>query len=238
MKKRKKRIGGGYQNGRTGPHETQPQTMEMEPEQLTGYLRRAEKQALSVIRERQLGPGGAQLLLALYTQELVTGKFSLSTESAMHMANRILQLWQAGYYTPGPEYPYALEETLRDLQASVETKEHYAAFFQPFLPIKAEMPAGMGQVTAGIVKHPQTGYWQIWMILDGPCHCIGAYRDSLTAQACLEEIITMTRRGGTDYESFMLYRRLTARGVGKPKQLPHEMLMYLQEHLPLYTIQL
>jgi hypothetical protein len=237
MKKRKKRIG-GYQHGGIRQQETQPRTMEMEPEQLIGYIRRAEKQALPVMKERQLGPGGAQLLLALYTQELVTGKFSLSTESAMSMANRVLQLWQAGYYTPGPEYPYSLEATLRDLQTSQETTEHFAAFFQPFVPIKAEMPAGMGQVTAGIVKHPQTGYWQIWIILDGPCHCIGAYRDSPTAQACLEEIITMTRRGGTDYESFMLYRRLTARGVGKPQQLPPEMLMYLQHHQHLYIIEL
>jgi hypothetical protein len=212
--------------------------MEMEPEQLTGYIRRAEKQALPVIQQTQLSPGGAQLLLALYTQRLVTGQFSLSTESAMRMANRILQLWQAGYYTPSSEYPYTLEETLRDLQTGQQTTEHYAAFFQPFLPSKAEIPAGMGQVTAGVVKHPQTGYWQIWIILDGPCHCIGAYRDQQTAQTCLEEIITMTRRGGTDYESFMLYRRLTARGVGKPKQLPHEMLMYLQDHLHLYTFEL
>jgi hypothetical protein len=237
MKKRKQRIG-GYLNGGTRQQKTPPRTLEMEPEQLAGYICRAEKQALPVIKETQLGPGGAQLLLAVYTQELVTGKSSLSAESAMSIANAILQLWQAGYYTPSPAYPYTLEETLQDLQTGLETKEHYAAFFQPFLPIKAEMPAGMGQVSGGIVKHPQTGYWQIWIILDGPCHYIGAYREPLTAQACLEEIIIMTRRGGTDYESFMLYRRLTARGVGQPKQLPHEMLMYLQEHLHLYTIEL
>src|SRR6266436_3616562 len=108
MKKPKKRIG-RYQNGGTRQQEAKPGTMGMEPEQLTGYIRRAEKQALPVIWEKQLGPGGAQLLLALYTQELVSGNFSLSRESTMSVANRVLQLWQAGYYTPGPEYPYTLE---------------------------------------------------------------------------------------------------------------------------------
>jgi len=76
------------------------------------------------------------------------------------------------------------------------------------------------------------------MILDGPCHFIGAYRDPLTAQRCLEEIIAKARRGGTDFESFSLYRKLTARGVGEPKQIPSDMMMYLLDHLHRYTIQL
>jgi len=154
------------------------------------------------------------------------------------MANTTLQLWQAGYYTPGPEYPYTLEETLQDLQNGLKAKRDYAAFIQPFMPVKAEMPRGLGQVAGGVVKHPETQYWQIWMILDGPCHFIGAYRDPMTAQRCLEEIIAKARRGGTDFESFSLYRKLTARGVGEPKQIPYDMMKYLLEHLHRYTIQL
>jgi len=237
MKKRKNRIG-GYVHSGTHQQESKPRTIEMEPEELAGYMRRAEKKALPVITETHLGPGAAQLLLAFYTQELVTGKSSLAEESAMSMANTTLQLWQAGYYTPGPEYPYTLEETLQDLQNGLKAKSDYAAFIQPFMPVKAEMPRGLGQVAGGIVKHPETQYWQIWMILDGPCHFIGAYRDPLTAQRCLEEIIAKARRGGTDFESFSLYRKLTARGVGEPKQIPSDMMMYLLEHLHRYTIQL
>jgi len=210
----------------------------MEPEELAGYVRRAETQAIPTIKEKKMGPGAAQLLLALHTQMLVTGNPSLTTESGMSIANTVLSLWQAGYYTPGPAYPYTLEETLQDIQQGLKARGDYADFFQPFLPTKKDTPRGLGQMAGGIVKHPETQLWQIWIILDGPCHYIGAYRDPVTAQKSLEELIVMTRRGGTDFESFRLYRKLTARGVGEPKQIPHDMMMYLLEHLHRYTIQL
>ena len=185
-----------------------------------------------------MGPGAAQLLLAIYTQGLVTGKASLTEEHAMSMANTTLQLWQAGYYTPGPEYPYTLEETLHDLQNGLKAKGDYAAYFQPFTPAKAERPRGVGQLAGGIVKHPETHLWQIWIILEGPCHYIGAYRDPRTAQSCLEELIALTRRGGTELDSFHVYRKLTARGASEAKPIPYDMMMYLLEHLDLYTIEL
>src|SRR5258708_7920703 len=212
MKKPKKRIG-GFVNSRTHQQASKPRIIEMEPEELAGYMRRAEKQALPFIKETHMGPGAAQLLVALYTQGLVTGKSSLTEEHAMSMANTTLKLWQAGYYTPGPEYPYTLDETLQDLQSGLKAKGDYVASFQPFTPVKAEMPRGLGQLAGGIVKHPETQCWQIWIILDGPCHFIGAYRDPMTAQRCLEELIAMTRKGGPEFESFKLYRKLTAQGV-------------------------
>lgn len=237
MKKPKKRIG-GYINSGMHQQASKPRTIEMEPEELAGYMRRAEKKALPRIKETHMGPGAAQLLVALYTQGLVTGKSSLTEESAISMANTTLKLWQAGYYTPGPEYPYTLDETLQDLQNGLKAKGDYVACFQPFTPVKAEMPRGLGQLAGGIVKHPETQFWQIWIILDGPCHFIGAYRDPMTAQRCLEELIAMTRKGGTEFESFKLYRKLTAQGVSEPKQIPYDMMMYLLERLHLYTIEL
>src|SRR5260370_12370477 len=89
-----------------------------------------------------------------------------------------------------------------------------------------------------MVKHRETQLWEIWMILDGPCHYIGAYRDPATAQKSLEELIVKTRRGGTDAESYALYLKLNARGVGKPKQLPYDMMQYLLDHIDLYHIHL
>ena len=215
-----------------------PSIVEMEPEELAGYVRRAETQAIPTIKEKKMGPGAAQLLLALHTQMLVTGNPSLTTESGMGIANTVLSLWQAGYYAPGPAYPYTLEETLQDIQQGLKARGDYADFFQPFIPPKKDTPRGLGQMAGGIVKHPETQCWQIWIILDGPCHFIGAYRDPMTAQRCLEEIIAKARRGGTEFESFRLYRELTARGVGEPKQIPYDMMMYLLEHLHRYTIQL
>ncbi len=237
MKKRKNRIGGNFKSS-ANQQMSRPNIVDMEPEELAGYVRRAETQAIPTIKEKKMGPGAAQLLLALHTQMLVTGNPSLTTESGMSIANTVLSLWQAGYYTPGPAYPYTLEETLQDIQQGLKARGDYADFFQPFLPTKKDTPRGLGQMAGGIVKHPETQLWQIWIILDGPCHYIGAYRDPVTAQKSLEELIVMTRRGGTDFESFRLYRKLTARGVGEPKQIPHDMMMYLLEHLHRYTIQL
>lgn len=237
MKRRKKRIGGNFKST-AKQSVSRPSLREMEPEELAGYVRHAEKQALPTIREKHMGPGAAQLLLALHTQMLVTGNSSLTTESGMSIANTVLSLWQEGYYTPGPAYPYTLEETLQDLQQGLQAKEAYADCFLPFLPIKKDTPRGIGQVAAGIVKHPKTQLWQIWIILDGPCHYIGAYRDPATAQQSLEELIVKTRNGGTDAEGLALYLKLKARGVGKPKPLPYEMMQYLLAHLDRYTIEL
>src|SRR5260370_28910603 len=75
-----------------------------------------------------MGPGAAQLRLALHTQMLVTGNPSLTTESGMSIANTILSLWQAGYYTPGSAYPYTLEETLQDIQQGLKAKETMLTF--------------------------------------------------------------------------------------------------------------
>jgi hypothetical protein len=237
MKKRKKRIGGNFKSS-ANQQMSRPNIVEMEPEELAGYVRRAETQTIPTIKEKKMGPGAAQLLLALHTQMLVTGNPSLTTESGMSIANTILSLWQAGYYTPGPAYPYTLEETLQDIQQGLKARGDYADFFQPFLPTKKDTPRGLGQMAGGIVKHPETQLWQIWIILDGPCHYIGAYRDPVTAQKSLEELIVMSRRGGTEADSLALYLKLNARGIGKPKQLPHDMMLHLLEHLERFTIKL
>src|SRR5260370_29497616 len=237
MKKRKNRIGGDFKST-ANQQVSMPSIVEMEPEELAGYVRRAETQAIPTIKEKKMGPGAEQLLLALHTQMLVTGNPSLTTESGMRIANTVLSLWQAGYYTRGTAYPYTLEETLKDIQQGLKARGDYADFFQPFLPTKKDTPRGLGQMVGGIVKHPETQLWQIWIILDGPCHYIGAYRDPVTAQTSLEELIVKTRSGGTEAESLALYLKLKARGVGKPKPLPYAMMQYLLAHLDRYTIKL
>ncbi len=134
MKKRKKRIGGYFKSTGNQPV-SRPRIVEMEPEELAGYVRRAERQAIPTIKETKMGPGAAQLLLALHTQVLVTGNPSLTTESGMSIANTVLSLWQAGYYTPSPAYPYTLEETLQDLQQGLKAKGDYADSLSNPLPL-------------------------------------------------------------------------------------------------------
>jgi hypothetical protein len=89
---------------------------ELEPEEFADYVRRAEKLALPTIKEKRLSPAAAQLLLSQHTQVLATGDSRLTVESIMAVSNQVLGLWQAGYYTPGPDYPFTLEETLQELQ--------------------------------------------------------------------------------------------------------------------------
>jgi len=210
----------------------------MKPEELVMYIHRAEKEVLPIIKDMQLGSGAAQLLLAQHTQMLATGDPRLTLESATTAANNVLALWQTGFYTPCPEYPYTLEETLQEIQGGPKAKGDYANSFQPFMPQEDSPPRGLGEVAGGIVKHPETHLWQIWMIVDGPCSYFGAFRDPAVAHKGLEELITLSRRGATLAEGLALYRKLSTQGDGEPKQFPYDMVVYLVDHLHLYRIQL
>lgn len=162
----------------------------------------------------------------------------LTLESAMSIANSIVALWQAGSYQPDPQYPFTLEETLADLRDGVKAQNDYSEYFQPFAPTDSVPPRGAGQVAGGIVQHPKTHLWQIWMMLDGPCEFLGAYHDSATAQKMLEEIINTTRQGNGPGMALSLYQKVVSQGDGKPQQLPFDMMAYLLEHLKIYTIEL
>jgi hypothetical protein len=215
-----------------------PRTIEMEPEELAVYVRRAEQEVLPIIKEVKLSAGAAQFLLAQYTQVQVTGDERVTLESAMAIGNAVVALWQTGYYTPSSEYPYTLEETLEEIQEGPKARGDYADAFQPFTSVEVVSPSGMGQVTGGIVKHPETNLWQIWMIVDGPCVYFGAYQDPAAAQRALEVLVHTSRRGGSLTEGLGLYHTLLSQGDGEPKDLPFDMIVYLIDHLHLYDIKL
>ncbi len=216
----------------------QPRTIEMAPEELAVYVRRAEEIVLPIIKELKPSPGAAQFLLAQYTQVLATGKNVLTPESAMAVSNAVLALWEAGYYTPGPEYPFTLEETVQEIEEGPKARGDYADAFQPFRPVEAVPPSSRGQVTGGIVKHPETNLWQIWMIMDGPCVYFGAYQDPAAAHRGLEALVHALRRGGSLTKGLDTYQRLLAEGDDEPQDLPFDMIVYLIDHRHLYDIQL
>src|SRR6266568_1232658 len=215
-----------------------PRTIEMEPEALAVYVRRAEQEVLPIIKELGLSPGTAQFLLAQCTQVLATGENVLTPESAMAVSDAVLTLWEAGYYTPGPDYPFTLEETLQEIEEGLKAKGDYADAFQPFTPMEEVPPSGMGQVAGGIVKHPETNLWQIWMIVNGPCVYFGAYQDPVAAHRGLEALVHVSRRGGTLTEGLGLSQKLLTEGDGEPKDLPFDMIVYLIDHRHRYDIQL
>jgi hypothetical protein len=236
MKKRKKGRSRHFTG--TSQQSSHQRTIQMEPEELVPYMHRAEKNVLPMIKELELSPGAAAFLLAQHVQILVTGDQRLSPESAMAIANTTLTLWQTGLYTPSPDYPYTLEETLQEVQGGMKAKKDYTDCFQPFMPMKQETARGIGTVVAGIVEHPKTHLWQIWVLDDGPCTYFGAYHDPLVAQAGLEEIIMYARKGATAIEIATLYHKLLTQGDGEPQQLPMDMMVYLLDHQHLYQIQL
>ncbi len=237
MKRRKNKPGRPFKC-RAPRQAPQPQAIEMEPEELAVYVRRAEQEVLPIIKDMKLNAGAAQFLLAQYTRVLITGGEPLTLESAMAIGNAVLALWQAGYYTPSSQYPYTLEETLEELEEGLKAEGDYADAFLPFIPVETVAPRGIGEVAGGIVKHPETKLWQIWMIVNGPCVYFGAYRDPATAQRALEVLVHTSRRGGTLTEGLGLYHQLLSQGDGEPQDLPFDMIVYLIDHLHRYDIQL
>ena len=99
-----------------------------------------------MIQEMQLPPKFALFLLAQYTQVFIAGDPQLSVTSATDITNTVLAVWRSGHYTPSAKYPYTLEETLNDAQGDQDTKQEYAAFFQPLLLTTQSMPSDVGEV--------------------------------------------------------------------------------------------
>jgi hypothetical protein len=212
--------------------------VDLEPEEFAAYVRRAEKRALPTIKEMRLGPGAAQVLLAQHAQVLATGDSRFTVESMTAVANQVMALWQAGYYTPGPDYPFTFEETVQELREGARTKDDYSASFQAYTPSGEDIPRGIKEISGGIVKHPETNLWQIWMMDDGPWHFLAAYRDSGKAQRNLETLINKVRRGATMSTAKALYQQLQVQADGETQELPYEMMLYLVEHLERFTIKL
>jgi len=193
MKKRKK---GRQFKTRAIRQPPQPRVIEIEPEDLATSVSRAEKDVLPIIAERQLSPAAAQFLLAQQRQILVARDPRFTIESGRNMANAVLVLREAGYYKPGPEYPYTLEETLRWLQEGPKAKGNDEACLQPFTPAIGETPRGFGEVAGGIVNHPETNVWQREMRADAPWTFPAAYHDPAKAQSNLKK--QTSARAGRD----------------------------------------
>jgi hypothetical protein len=220
--------------------------IDMDPEGLARYARQAEEQVLPIIKELDIDAGAAIFLLAQYAQALITGNPHITIESAMSITDSILALWQTGTYHPSAQYPFTLEETLQDLKEGANAKADYSKYFQPFTPSNTSQPVGIGQVAGGIVQHPKTHLWQIWMIMEGPCAFLGAYRDPVKAQKSLERVVDIARHGVAKDATYKdiatsaqhLRRELLLQGDGEPEQIPYDMMTYLLENIHLYTIEL
>ena len=237
MKKRRKKTSRRFKITAYQPS-SKKTLAELEPEEFAVYVRRAEKRALPTIKEMRLGPGAAQVLLAQHAQVLATGNSRLTADSMTAVANQVMALWQAGYYTPGPDYPFTFEETLQELREGVKVKEDYTDSFQAYTPVMKDIPHGIREVSGGIVKHPETNLWQIWMMDDGPWEFLAAYRDPGKAQRNLEILISAIRQGRPMSTAKALYQQLQSQADGETEELPYEMMLYLSEHLERFTIKL
>lgn len=218
--------------------QTKQRVIDTKPNDLAVYIRRAEKEALPTIKNLEVSAGAAVFLVALYTQAFVTDQPDLTVEKARSIAKSVLALWQTGSYQPSPEYPFTLEETLQDLKDGMNAQKDYSECFQPFSPADTytSTPKGFGQIAGGVVLHPKTHLWQIWMMLDGPCEFLGAYRDPSIAQKNLEDVINAVRQGKKPEAALPLYQKLMLQADGEPQQIPFDMMTYLIENVHQYTI--
>jgi hypothetical protein len=237
MKKQKKNM--GHRIKITAyKHTSWRKLVDLGPEEFAVFVRRAEKLALPTIKDKKLGPAAAQLVLSQHAQVLATGDSRMTEESMLAVSNHVLALWQAGYYTPGPDYPFTFDETLQELREGAKPKEDYADSFRAYTPIGKDVPRSKLEVPGGIVKHPETNLWQIWMMDDGPWESLGAFRDPEKAQRNLEVIINTIRQGTTLSDATALYSQLLSEADGEAKELPYDMLLYLGEHHERFTIKL
>ena len=207
----------------------------MEPEEAIASVHRAEREVLPIIKQMQLPPGAAFFLLAQYTQVFMTGDPRLSVESGTEITNTVLTLWREGLYTPSSEYPYTLEQTLQDAQDDQKATHDYAELFRSFDSMIRTRPHGH-KVSGGLVKHPETLLWQIWMLLDASCTYIGAYTSLEKAQHNLAVVVDALRRRVTPSELERVYTQV-GQGDGEPKQIPFAMMEYLLEHIDQYSIE-
>src|SRR5438876_6592087 len=139
MSKRKKKIGRHFKIT-AQQHSSWEALLDLEPEEFAVYVRRAEKLALPTIKEKRLSPAAAQLVLSQHAQVLATGDSRMTEESMLAVSNHVLKLWQAGYYTPGADYPFTFEETLQELREGAKPKEDYAESFRAYTPIGKDVP--------------------------------------------------------------------------------------------------
>jgi hypothetical protein len=219
-----------------GSQQPKQRIVTLSPEELAKFARQAEAYAIPIIVDLQVPPEPALLLLAQYTHVLATGSEQVTIESAMQITTTVLSLWQSGVYTPGPEYPYTLEETLHGQQQGAQKTCDYADCFQPLRPTNHTAPRGRANIAGGLVLHPTTRNWQIWLMLDGSCDQLAAYCDCEKAHHALGELIVRLRQGSTSQEIAALYQRLRSQSDAEPKQIPFEMAAYLLDHLDSYKI--
>lgn len=215
-----------------------PKTIVLSSEEAATYVHQAEQQVIPIIKEFHFPPGVAFFFLTQYAQTLATGDKRISPESALSITADVLGLWQEGLYTPGPDYPYTLAETLQDQQDPSTVGQDYAESLQPLRASIHEKPRGRQHIAGGIVKHPETQLWQIWLIIDGPCDQLAAYRDASKAQQGLQEVIALVRNLGNPQAVQALCNRLWEESDAVPKQIPFDMMQYLLDHLDRYTIRI
>jgi hypothetical protein len=231
---------------RMAHHSSKARIVDIKPDDLATYVRKAESQAIPIIKELEASAGAAVLLLAQYTQALISGNPHITLESATTITDSVLAIWQTGSYQPSAQYPFTLEETLQDLKGGLKAKVDYSKQIQPFTPSQENAPIGIGRLATGIALHPKNLLWQVWIIAHGPCALLGAYRDPIEAQRCLERIINLARHeeasigkhSNAAAEAWHLYNELMSRGDGKPVDFPYDMMAYLLEHINLYTVEL
>lgn len=74
-----------------------------------------------LIRAQGIPPAPALTLIAIYTDARLAGAVTdhrMSLQDIKSTTSRLLTLWKTGFFTPSPDYPFTLTETLASLSES------------------------------------------------------------------------------------------------------------------------
>ena len=128
MKRRKKKIGRRIKIT-ADPHSSWEALLDLEPKEFAVYVRRAEKMALPLSRKRGLALQQHNSCFHNMLRSLPLVILDMTDESMLVVSNHVLKLWQEGYYTPGPDYPFTFEETLQELREGAKAKRRLHSLY-------------------------------------------------------------------------------------------------------------
>ena len=210
---------------------------ELMPMDLAGYVSLAEKDALPLILEHHSDAKVSLLLLAQYTYFLVMKESPIPAERVSPIVHLLLGLWKAGFYMPGPQYPYTFQETLQRLQKGQEKEKDYSHCVQAFSSSTRTSSRDLGHLFAGIVKNPETDLWQVWIQGGTAIAFFGTYSQPEEAQNHLEVLVQRRRGDRLTPEQEERWNTICAHSAEGSEMLPDDVLKFVLKHYQDYRIE-
>jgi hypothetical protein len=218
MKKQKKRRRFTISTIQRSPAQ---RTIEMEPEELTAYVRLAKHKVIAIIRGWHLCPRTVKSLprsrpinlsLQISVSPLIVGWPSPITSQYTGQRETLCQGWCS---------PTSCKRSKRRPTSKAELSGMFPAIHFS----KKRDTTRLGRSSWWNRQHPEARLCQIWMRTDGPSTFFTVYRDSVKRENRLEAIITVSRKGGIDTKIVAHYGQVKSQANAERKQMLSEKMI-------------